>query len=473
MRWPVRSYLPIAAIGWSAAVFMTACPQRPAPVQDGRVSVPLPVVATLRPNDGGCPVRPTVTCSATRGEFHRSDSSADTEPTRFFAVRTDGAEVLRHEPLGRLQWGISSTGQQLGGEVYAAQEGGTHASEVWPDDLIDPTWPVVVAVLDSAIDRQHSDLTRSFRPDRDPPDGCDNDGNGLIDDFWGMHALTLVGQGPLDPRSNVHGTMIASIIGAAYNGAGVIGVAPSVPLLDVSVMGQDGGVDAFDAYCGVCYLLDLRLNRGVPLVAVNISWGEYRAQGATRMRDALRELSAAGVVVVSAAGNGRGGSSGVNIDQQPFLPASWDLPHHIRVTGHNASSGDYDSGFNFGRGSVELSAPATHVWGAMPGSPLVGGAITGSPWGEGSGTSYAAPFVVGAIALMHLYAPRITSAQVTQCLREGVSRTSLLAERTRFGGRLDIRASVECARRFGNQPPGIPSLGRRAGTPSSVPAAAR
>jgi subtilisin family serine protease len=395
------------------------------------------------PSSQHCPVELADIWQGSRGEFE----SRHGDGSDFRAAQQD---PIARDPLFGFQWGLLASGQDLGGN-QVARAGATEAPLAW--GLVGPAPDeVFVAVVDSPVDRMHGELRPAFfrRTERPGVDG-DEDGNGL-DDPGGWDFISSHRGRRTEPRTSIHGTLIASIIGALRDGYGVVGVAPEVSMIDASVMDELGNVDAFDALCAVMYLVDLKRNRRVNLVAANLSWGGHLLGRTETLRRALEALSQEGVIVVSAAGNSDV-TNGVDIDAQPYYPASWSLPYHIRVTGINYASGDHDSSFNYGRSTVDIAAPGVAILGAMPGNPHVsdpsaGVQMTGSPWGFAKGTSVAAPFVTGTVALLHQIHPGISSSEVLRCIVQNVVETPLLRTRVRSRGRLNTYRAALCAARL-------------------------
>jgi lantibiotic leader peptide-processing serine protease len=124
---------------------------------------------------------------------------------------------LGEEPLAALQWDMQMINATSSGS-YRRQLGDKR---------------VIVAVIDSGIDASHPDiapnfsarLSRNFATDIEEIDGpCEY--AGCID--------------PANVDDNGHGTHVAGTIGAALNGIGIAGVAPSVTLVNARG-GQDSG----------------------------------------------------------------------------------------------------------------------------------------------------------------------------------------------------------------------------------------
>src|SRR5262249_51330324 len=144
----------------------------------------------------------------------------------------------------------------------------------------------------------------------------------------------------------------------------------------------------------------------------------------------------------------------LDIDAQPFYPASFDSPNVISVAATDAR--DHLAHFsNFGAASVDLAAPGDHIWST----------ITDARYTHSSGTSMAAPHVAGAAALILARNPGLGAAQIKALILDNVDPVSELAGKTVTGGRLNIFKAVAAT------PPGSGGPAARAAGPSS-PAAA-
>jgi subtilisin family serine protease len=210
---------------------------------------------------------------------------------------------------------------------------------------------VLVAIIDTGIDRDHPALTNRLTAgydfvggDSDPDDGADrldNDGDGYVDEGAG------------------HGTHVAGIVAQ---------VAPSASLMPVRVLDTEGIGDYFDIVAGIVYAVD----HSARVINLSLSGTEDDAFLKAAVEYAWRK----GVVVVAAAGA---------YDVQ--YPARYD--HVISVGATDMR--DQVAGFSdFRAGQVTVFAPGVSIY-----STYYNG---GYAWW--TGTSMAAPFVSGEVALL-------------------------------------------------------------------------
>ncbi|QHT57760.1 S8 family serine peptidase [Cellulomonas sp. H30R-01] len=227
---------------------------------------------------------------------------------------------------------------------------------------------VVVAVLDSGVDTTHEDLVARMLPGTDLVDGDDD---------------------PADPKG--HGTLVAgSIAATGDNGTGGVGVAYDASVLPVRVLDTLLTTTDSRAAAGIAWAVA----HGADVV--NLSFGAPEPSGV--LLDAIRSAVAAGVVVVAAAGN--------TGDQVPQYPAAYapDVDGLLSVSATN-DAGALTGWASWGD-TVSVAAPGTLVVGPRPGG--------GYQWGWGS--SFAAPLVSGAAALVLAGTPGLAPAAVEQRL---------------------------------------------------------
>ncbi|WP_405098007.1 type VII secretion-associated serine protease mycosin [Micromonospora sp. NBC_01412] len=203
--------------------------------------------------------------------------------------------------------------------------------------------------------------------------------------------LTAAGRPRADNDCFGHGTFVAGIVGAApAAGTGFAGVAPDARILPIRVTnGMDDGTASGLAE-GVRAAVDadakvINISASTPVPAPSlVSAIEYAEE-----RD---------VVVVAAAANGAG--------QGKFVAYPAALPTVVAV-GAIDSSGAL-AGFSQTGKHLGLVAPGVDVTSVGPRGP--------GHW-QGSGTSYAVPFVAGTAALVRAYRPNLSAAQVRARLR--------------------------------------------------------
>ena len=171
---------------------------------------------------------------------------------------------------------------------------------------------IVVAVIDTGVDYTHSDLIENMwrNPNEIQGNNIDDDGNGYIDDIYGINAILGSGN-PMD--DNGHGTHVAGIIGAkGNNNNGVCGVNWKVSIMALKFLDSSGSGTLGDALECIDYIINMK-NRGINIVSANNSWGGYgKSQVLT---DAIENLMEKGVLFICASGN-----ENTNIDYNPFLP---------------------------------------------------------------------------------------------------------------------------------------------------------
>ena len=316
--------------------------------------------------------------------------------------------------------------------VYAQSDGTTHVaaipndpkfSQQWalsnpigPDIGATQAWNVttgnpatIVAVIDTGVDLNHPDLASKIWTNPDPNQG------GYIGDIHGWNFLNGT---PNVMDTNGHGSHVAGIIAAASNnGVGVSGVdwnAQIMPLKTIDGSG-DGTVDA--AVAAVYYAVQ----HGARVI--NASWDGPDYDPA--LNNAIAYADSQGVVFVAAAGN-----ESADNDLTPTYPASYPEPNLISVAAVD-QSGNLANFSNYGPTTVGLAAPGVNILSTVPGG-----------YAFYSGTSMAAPFVSGAVALLVGLHPTWTAPQLVQRILSTVTPLPSLQGVTISGGMLNVAAAI-------------------------------
>lgn len=234
---------------------------------------------------------------------------------------------------------------------------------------------VRVALLDTGIEHTHPDLL------------------GAVDD---LRDFTGGASGTLDRVG--HGTHTAGIVGARRNDRGVVGVAPECRLLVGKVLGDDGSGADDSVAAGI----DWAVQAGADVVSMSLG----SPTPSPAIAAAVARAAAAGKFLICAAGNdGR--------DQSVNYPARFDDTVAVGAVDRHGRIAEFSS-----RGpEVDVCAPGEDVL-----STYLGGG-----YARLSGTSMAAPFVSGVVALLlakHKRTAGATPVETPSQLIEHLQRTA-------------------------------------------------
>ncbi len=309
-------------------------------------------------------------------------------------------------------WGMDNRGQS-GGKPGAD----ISATEAW--DVRNNAATVIVGVVDTGIRATHQDLAANIwrNPGETAGNNRDDDGNGVIDDWYGYDAIDDGGN-PDD--GDGHGTHVAGTIGAVgNNGIGVTGVAWRVQLMSLRFLTSQGGFtsDAIEA-------IDYARQEGAHIL--NNSWGGggYSAS----LLSAISRAESAGMLFVVAAGNDNS-----NNDNSPSYPASYTLPSIVSVA--SSDRNDLRSSFsNYGAQSVDLAAPGSAIVSTYH--------LANDSYATLSGTSMASPCVAGAAALLKAEFPFESALELKDRLLNTSDLLSSFSGITTSGGRLNLAAAL-------------------------------
>jgi hypothetical protein len=325
-------------------------------------------------------------------------------------------------------------------EPLAADQWYLTQDRAWSYWATQPTLATVkVAVVDSGIDYGHPEFAGRILAGRSFVGGSwkhDNDG---------------------------HGTFVAGLIAAdPANGQGIAGMAFNAKLLIAKVVPpDDSGVNLQAEVDGIYWAV----HEGARVI--NLSLGGQRDPLDLRLdtyspleRDAIEYAVTKGVVVVAAVGNGTESPS------IPWVYADYPaaLPHVLGVTAlrQNGSVPDYS---NRDPVYADIAAPGDAIVSTVPRN-LVDAAqpeCTGTPYStcgpsefrDAIGTSFAAPQVSAAAALLLGQDPHLTPDQVVWLLERsardvnaatGCSKCPPGRDSLTGWGRLDVQAALTMLR---------------------------
>jgi len=341
----------------------------------------------------------------------------------------------------------------------------------------EPAWDVstgsgtLIAVVDTGISRARELKfgRQVWRNDveRHGVRGADDDGNGVADDTDGWSFVTcegIVSDGTclktVQPRGRLHdvrdlyghGTAVASVIAAATDdGRGMAGLAFGARVIAVRALNAFGQGVASELAAAIVYAAESGAD------VINMSWGFPLFAGLPFpqvIADAIAVARGLGVVLVAAAGN-----DGTQLDPRiAEIPAG--LPGVIAVSASNP--GDQITSFSTFGSWVSLAAPGGGPEDVYPPSgtdPLDGiltigvrssalyrgrpGNVVAPGYLRLAGTSFAAPHVAAAAALVLARHPAFTVDQVEQVLRETATDIGTPGRDVRSGyGRVDVARAV-------------------------------
>ncbi len=239
------------------------------------------------------------------------------------------AAVIPNDAEFNQQWGLHNTGQTVNG-VRGSAGADIDAHDAW--DITQGSAVVIVAVVDTGIDKNHPDLSGNVIAGYNFVDG-NNDTTDL----------------------NGHGTHVSGILGAIGNNSiGVAGVNWSVKIMPLRVLDQNGEGTEADVMTAIAYAA----SNNVRVVNMSFAFTPQNPSDGKPLKDTI--ASYPNILFVAAAGN-----ENTNDDITPSYPAGFDLSNIISVAASDQN--DNLAGFsNYGPTSVDVAAPGTNILSTIP-----------------------------------------------------------------------------------------------------------
>jgi subtilisin family serine protease len=271
-------------------------------------------------------------------------------------------------------------------------------------DVLTSASNIVVAVLDTGVRYTHEDLAANM----------------WVNPNDGSHGLNVLA-GTSDPNDDQgHGTSVAGVLGAVgNNGKGVTGVAWQVQIMACKCFNNLG----IGSISSVITGMDYAKTNGARII--NASWGFTNSLA---LSNAVYTLRDSNIIVVAACGN-----SAADIDLNPTYPASYHFDNIVTVA-DTTRTDTLATASNYGAASVHLAAPGEQIYTTW--SPSDSFYITQS------GTSFAAPYVTGTLALMLTKFPAETYQQIIARLLNATDPLPSLTGKCVTGGRLNLHNAL-------------------------------
>jgi serine protease len=315
----------------------------------------------------------------------------------------------------------------------SVQPAATRTDQAW--DITKGDASTIVAVLDTGVRPGHPDLATKLVAGYDfvsnplvanDNDGADPDASDPGDWVEAADRANAVFNNCSNTASSWHGTRVSSLIGASANDGGMVGAGWNTKIQPVRVLGKCGGVDS-DIIDGMRWAAGLAVDgvpaNPTPAKIINMSLGGDDDCSAA-YQSAVDEIIAQGSLIVASVGN-----DGIPVG----TPANCAGVLGVSGVRHLGTKVGYS---NLGPGA-DLAAPAGNC--VNPGPPFSTDApcVFAMPVAIDSGatrpesptysdpvtrpnfgTSFSAPLVAGAAALMHAVNPQLTPSQFTTLLQE-------------------------------------------------------
>ncbi len=377
-----------------------------------------------------------------------------------FNAKISFRNTIPNDPDFSLQWNLVNDGHSGG-----IADADIDADLAWEYGIGDTTIKgktIVIAIVDAGFDLTHEDLSFWKNKNEIPNDLLDNDNNGYIDDYDGWN-IELNNGNPHNADvvkyGGGHATAASGSAAAIGNNhKGIAGVAYGGKVLPIHL----GPVYADSVVKAYNYVIKMRQlynsskgDSGAFIVAVNSSFGLDNASPNDNtvwcnMYDFMGNL---GIVSTVAAPN-----NPFDFDVKDDVPGNCPSTFMINTT--NSTNKDEIGNAGYGKINVDIAAPATGIFVTK----------TGSAYASWTGTSFAAPQVAGAIAVLYSSAcdsilkicqknPDQGAALMRDFILKNAEVKPAFQDKLSSNGRLNLFNSVSAVKNYCKEALPHPSLG--------------
>ncbi len=266
------------------------------------------------------------------------------------------------------------------------------------------------------------------------------------------NSADVVGNRGVDPEDD-HGTNVALVAAGGRDGIGVLGIAFDADVLAVRADSinscgtdtpQDSSLGCLFNDSAIADGIDLAVNSGAAVVNISLGGGG----ASSRVLNAVNRAATAGVIIVVSAGNaGDGSDPDIDPDQPDPFAASLQqagngnviivgsVDENGAISDFSNRAGDFASSYINARGET--------ICCVYDNGELFVENINGDDFVTlFSGTSFAAPQVSGAVALLAQAFPNLTGQEIVQILLDSARDAGATGLDAVFGsGILDIQAA--------------------------------
>lgn len=235
----------------------------------------------------------------------------------------------------------------------------------------------------------------------------DFDPRNIVGDNYANSAERSYGNTDITGPNADHGSHVSGIIGAnRTNGIGIQGVADDVRIMGVRTVpnGDERDKDVANA---------IRYAAANGARVINMSFGKAYSYDKKVVDDAVKFAMSKDVLIIHAAGNdNKNTEKDNNFPSRVYEDKSGQAQAWIEVGASGPKNDETLKAVfsNYGKTTVDVFAPGVDINSSTP----------GSKYALHSGTSMAAPVVVGLAALIRSYYPKLTALQVKDIILKSV-----------------------------------------------------